>query len=232
MDVAVLIPCYNEEKTIAAVIEDFHEYLPDAKIYVYDNNCTDRTMDIVSRYDYCVPGICRKQGKGATVRKMFKEIDADVYLMVDGDTTYPAKYAPRLVRAIAEDRCDMILGDRLSANYYKDNDRSFHGIGNWLVKFLVNHLYHGNIPDIMTGYRAFNRDFVKSVNIKSDGFQIETELTIFALKSKRRVRSVRIKYGSRPAGSVSKISTISDGIKIITYILKSKFLPKSLDKSR
>jgi glycosyltransferase involved in cell wall biosynthesis len=110
MNIAVLIPCYNEEKTIATVIEDFHKYLPNAKIYVYDNNCTDRTMDIVSKYDYCIPGICRKQGKGATVRKMFKEIDADVYLMVDGDTTYPAKYAPRLVRAIAEDRCDMILG--------------------------------------------------------------------------------------------------------------------------
>lgn len=226
MDVAVLIPCYNEEKTIAAVIEDFHKYLPDATIYVYDNNCTDDTMSIVSKYDCCVAGSCKIQGKGATVRKMFKEIDADVYLMVDGDTTYPAKYANKLVREIAERHVDMALGDRLSSNYYIDNDRNLHGLGNWLVKFLVNLFYRAKVPDIMTGYRAFSKNFVKAIDIESDGFQIETEMTIFALKNHYKISSVRIRYGTRPEGSVSKISTISDGMKIIKYILRSKFFPK------
>lgn len=223
MNIAVLIPCYNEEKTIAAVIEDFHKYLPDAKIYVYNNNCTDDTMEIVARYDYCVPGFCGEQGKGATVRKMFKEIDADVYVIADGDTTYPAKYANKLIHEVVVKKCDMVLGERLSSNYYADNDRRFHGIGNKLVKFLVNFLYHGHVPDIMTGYRAFSRRFVKDIDLKSDGFEVETEMTIFALKHNYKISSMRIKYGSRPDGSVSKINTVADGMKIISYIIKSKF---------
>ena len=223
MDIAVLIPCYNEEKTIAATVEDFHKYLPSAKIYVYDNNSTDRSMEIVSEYDYCVCGSCSVQGKGAVVRKMFKEIDADVYVMADGDTTYPAEYAKRLVYKVTHKNCDMVLGDRLSSNYYSDNDRQFHGFGNWLVKFLVNLFYHSDIPDIMTGYRAFSKQFVKSVEITNDGFQVETEMTIYALKHHYKIGSVPIKYGTRPDGSSSKLHTVSDGFKVLSFIFLSKF---------
>lgn len=226
MDIAVLIPCYNEEATIAAVIEDFHKVLPEAVIYVYDNNCTDRTAEIASYYEYCRVGDCKIQGKGATVKKMFREVDADVYLMVDGDTTYPASDARKLLGGVMYGNFDMVLGDRLSSNYYKNNKRRFHGFGNWLVKFLTNLFYHGHVSDIMTGYRAFSKRFVKSIDIKSEGFEIETEMTVFALKHRCKIGSVPIKYGDRPDGSKSKLNTLSDGRKVVWFLIKSKFFSK------
>lgn len=226
MNVAILIPCYNEEATIAAVIEDFHKVLPRAVIYVYDNNCTDRTAEIASQYEYCIVRKCHVQGKGATVKKMFHDIDADVYLMVDGDMTYPAVSARKLVGGVGLKNYDMVLGDRLSSNYYTTNKRPFHNLGNWLVKFLVNLLYHGHVTDIMTGYRAFSKRFVKSIDIQSAGFEIETEMTIFALKNKYKIGSVPIEYKDRPDGSESKLNTFSDGRKVVWFLLRSKFFSK------
>lgn len=222
-NVAVLIPCYNEGLTIGSVIEDFKECLPDSVIYVYDNNSTDDTYNIASSYDNVVVRKSPIQGKGAVVRQMFSEVDADVYLMVDGDATYPAKFAEILINGVDEG-FDMMLGDRLSSNYFEDNKRPFHGFGNWLVRFLVNKLYDGDIVDIMTGYRAFNKDFVKSINVISDGFEIETEMSIFALKHKYKVGSVPIEYKDRPDGSVSKLSTYSDGMKVLKTIFKMRHI--------
>ena len=214
-----MIPCYNEALTIGLVIEDFKKCLPNATIYVYDNNSTDETASIASGYDDVIVRKAPIQGKGAVVKQMFKEIDADIYLIVDGDATYPAKYASQLIAGV-DNGCDMMLGDRLSSNYFEDNKRPFHGIGNWLVRYLVNKLYHGNIVDIMTGYRAFSKHFVKNVQLISDGFEVETEMSIYALKNKCKIDSISIDYKDRPDGSVSKLNTFSDGFKVIRTIFK------------
>lgn len=218
--IAVLIPCYNEEKTICSVIRDFRKELPNADIYVYDNNSTDRTAKI-ARASGAIVRRAPIQGKGAVVKQMFNEIDADIYIMVDGDATYPAKYVHAMIARLKNN--DMVLGDRLHGNYYADNKRPFHGIGNFVVRFLVNLLYHGDIADIMTGYRAFSRNFVKNVELKSNGFEIETEMSIWALKHKCRIGAVIITYLDRPDGSESKLNTFSDGLKVIRTIFKLKF---------
>ena len=220
-NIAVLVPCYNEGLTIGKVIEDFKQHLPGSTIYVYDNNSTDNTYAVASNYEGVELRKAPIQGKGAVVRQMFDEVEADVYLMVDGDATYPAEFAKSLINGI-NDGYDMMLGDRLSSNYFEDNKRPFHGFGNWLVRFLVNKLYHGDIVDIMTGYRAFTRDFVKSINIVSNGFEIETEMSIFALKNNYKVGSIPIDYKDRPDGSVSKLSTFSDGRKVLKTIFKMR----------
>lgn len=221
--IAVLIPCYNEAITIGQVIEDFKKHLPDADIYVYDNNSTDDTSRVASGYEGVV--VCKApiQGKGAVVKQMFKEVNADVYLMVDGDATYPAEFASVLIKGIDEGY-DMMLGDRLSSNYFNDNKRPFHGFGNWLVRFLVNKLYKGDIVDIMTGYRAFTKDFVKQVKLISDGFEVETEMSIYALRHNCKIGSVPIIYKDRPDGSESKLRTFSDGRKVIHTIFKMRHI--------
>lgn len=218
-NIAILIPCYNEAPTINFVIEDFKKYLPEATIYIYDNNSTDETVAIASSHNDVIVRKAPVQGKGAVVKQMFKEIDADIYIMVDGDATYPAEFSRQLVDGIKSGK-DMMLGDRLSSNYFVDNNRLFHGFGNWLVRFLVNKLYHGDIIDIMTGYRAFSRNFVKSVPLIANGFEVETEMSIYALKSNCDIGSVPIVYKERPDGSVSKLNTFVDGFKVISTIFK------------
>ncbi len=223
-NIAILIPCYNEEKTIGAVIEDFMQYLPTAKIYVYDNNSTDKTWDVAESYilkgNVAVVS-APVQGKGHVVKQMFNEIDADIYLMVDGDNTYAAKDAMDLIAAIRKG-ADMAIGDRLSSTYFMTDVRQFHGMGNKLVRWCVNTMYKGNVSDIMTGYRAFNKKFVKSIRIESPGFEIETEMTIFALKNGYKITSVPVSYCDRPEGSVSKLNTIPDGIKVLETILRMR----------
>lgn len=217
--VAVLIPCYNESKTIGKVIKDFREILPDAIIYVYDNNSTDGTADIakklgaVVRYEF-------QQGKGNVIRRMFREIDAKVYIMVDGDDTYSASTAPQMVRLIDEYKSDMVIGDRLSSTYFIENKRLFHNFGNNLVRRSINHLFKTSIKDIMTGYRAFSYEFVKTFPVLSKGFEIETEMTIFAIDKNMKVDNIIIEYKDRPEGSESKLDTFSDGIKVIYTIIK------------
>lgn len=221
--IAVLIPCYNEEKTIAKVIMDFMEVLPNAIIYVYDNNSTDNTAKIAgSISDNVIVRKEKKQGKGNVIRSMFQQIEADCYIMVDGDDTYEANHSPEMAKLVLENNVDMVIGDRLSSTYFSENKRRFHNFGNVLVKKLINLLFHGNITDIMTGYRAMSYNFVKSIPIYSNGFEIETEMTIFALKKHFKIASIPIQYRDRPEGSVSKLNTISDGCKI----LKTIFLPR------
>lgn len=216
--VAVLIPCYNEELTIGKVIEDFQKHLPYATIYVYDNNSSDNTAMIASSYSQVVVRQSPIQGKGAVIRHMLHEIDADVYLMVDGDATYSANFAEEIVSGVASGEFDMVLGDRLSGSYFKTNTRPMHGFGNKLVKYLVNKKFGGKLEDIMTGYRAFNKEIAKGFIPKNDGFEIETELSIYALVHKKRVGSVVVTYDDRPEGSKSKLHTVKDGIKVLRYI--------------
>lgn len=219
MTIAVLIPCYNEAKTIAKVVRDYRAALPEADIYVYDNNSTDHTDDIareagaIVRYEY-------RQGKGNVIRSMFREIDADCYLMIDGDDTYPAENAREMVNLVLERKVDMVVGDRLSATYYTENKRPFHNLGNWLVKGLVNTIFKGSVSDIMTGYRAFSYQFVKSFPVLSKGFEIETEMTIHALDKNLSVQSVQVEYRDRPADSPSKLNTYSDGMKVLRTIVR------------
>ena len=216
--IAVLIPCYNESKTVKKVVEDFRRALPEAVIYVYDNNSTDGTADLareagaVVRYEY-------QQGKGNVIRRMFREIDAEVYVMADGDDTYPAEAAPEMVRKVLEENSDMVVGDRLSSTYYTENKRPFHNFGNSLVKNCINHFFHTNIQDIMTGYRAFSYSFVKTFPVLSRGFEIETEMSIHAADKHMQVDNVVIEYRDRPEGSESKLNTFSDGFKVLTRIL-------------
>lgn len=216
---AVLIPCYNEEKTIKKVIRDFKESLPDAVIYVYDNNSQDNTAAIaqqegaVVRREY-------KQGKGNVIRRMFREIDAEVYIMVDGDNTYPACRAAEMAGLVREQHSDMVIGDRLSSTYFTENKRPFHNFGNNLVRKSINYLFHSSIKDIMTGYRAFSYQFVKSFPVLSEGFEIETEMTIFAVDRNMNVDNVVVEYQDRPEGSESKLNTFSDGIKVIATIVR------------
>lgn len=218
--IAILIPCYNESLTIKKVINDFQRELPEADIYVYDNNSTDNTYEIALNEGAIVKKEPR-QGKGNVIRQMFFDIEADYYLMVDGDDTYPAEYAQELITALREERADMVIGDRLSnGTYFNENKRAFHDFGNNLVKNSINRLYQANIKDVMTGYRGFNRMFVKSFPVMSSGFQIETEFTIHALDKRFKLVEIPIDYRDRPEGSESKLDTYSDGMKVLLTILK------------
>ena len=213
----ILIPCYNEEKTIEKVVKDWKKELPDAVVYVYDNNSTDRTVELakkagaVVRYEY-------SQGKGNVIRRMFREINAECYIMVDGDDTYPAEYGKHMAELVLYKNVDMVIGDRLSSTYFEENKRPFHNFGNSLVRETINRLFHTNIRDIMTGYRAFSYLFVKSFPVLSKGFEIETEMTIHAVEKNMCIENVIIEYRDRPEGSESKLNTYSDGIKVLKTI--------------
>jgi glycosyltransferase involved in cell wall biosynthesis len=217
--IAVLIPCFNEAETIGKVVRDYRAALPNADIYVFDNNSTDKTGELaekagaVVRHEY-------RQGKGNVIRSMFREVNADCYLMTDGDDTYPAENAPELVRMILEKKADMVNGDRLSSTYFQENKRPFHNLGNRMVRGLINRIFGTNVRDIMTGYRAFSPDFVKNFPILSHGFEIETEMTIFAVERNFVIREIPVAYRDRPSGSVSKLNTCSDGLKVLRTILR------------
>lgn len=215
--IAVLIPCYNEATTIAKVVKDYREALPDAEIYVYDNNSTDDSAALAKKAGAIVRYESR-QGKGNVIRSMFRQVDADCYLMVDADDTYPADQAVELCQPILDDSADMVVGDRLSSTYFNENKRPFHNFGNRLVRLLINKLFHNNIKDIMTGYRTFSRDFVKSYPVLSKGFEIETEMTIHAVDKNFRIVEIPVSYKDRPAGSVSKLNTYSDGLRVCKTI--------------
>ncbi len=217
--IAVLIPCYNESKTIGKVVEDFKRVLPQAVIYVYDNNSKDGTDEIARRagalvrYEY-------QQGKGNVIRRMFRDIDAECYIMVDGDDTYPAEAAGEMADKVLNRNADMVVGDRLSSTYFEENKRPFHNFGNSIVRSSINRLFHTNIKDIMTGYRAFSYQFVKTFPVLSKGFEIETEMSIHASDKNMFVENVVIDYRDRPEGSESKLNTYSDGIKVIMTIAR------------
>lgn len=216
-NIVVLIPCYNESKTVGKVVTDFRRVLPEATIYVYDNNSSDHTDELakkagaVVRYEY-------QQGKGNVVRRMFQDIDAKCYILVDGDDTYPAESAPEMVKRVLEHNVDMVVGDRLSSTYFTENKRPFHNFGNSLVRASINHMFHSNVRDIMTGYRAFSYRFVKSFPVVSKGFEIETEMTIHSVDKNMYLENQIITYRDRPEGSESKLNTISDGAKVIKTI--------------
>lgn len=215
--IAVLIPCYNEAKTIEKVVKDYKKALPDAEIYVYDNNSTDGTdkkakkAGAIVKYEY-------KQGKGNVIRSMFQDIDADCYLMIDGDDTYPSENAREMCDLVLEGKADMVIGDRLSSTYFEENKRPFHNLGNKLVRWLINTIFKNKIKDIMTGYRAFSYDFVKTFPILSKGFEIETEMTIHALDKNFMLKEIPVEYRDRPEGSESKLNTFSDGFKVLKTI--------------
>ena len=217
--IAVLIPCYNEAKTISKVVADWKRELPEATIYVYDNNSTDGTGKLaldagaIVRQEY-------SQGKGNVIRRMFREIDAECYIMVDGDDTYPAEYGKQMAQLVLSKHVDMVVGDRLSSTYFEENKRLFHNLGNSLVRFSINHLFKSNIRDIMTGYRAFSYLFVKSFPVLSKGFEIETEMSIHAVHKNMSIGNLVIEYRDRPDGSESKLNTYSDGIKVLFTIMK------------
>lgn len=215
--IAVLIPCYNESKTIEKVVKDYKNALPEAEIYVYDNNSNDKTDEIarnagaIVKYEY-------KQGKGNVIRSMFRDIDADCYLMIDGDDTYPSEFARKMCDYVLQGKADMVIGDRLSSTYFAENKRPFHNFGNRIVRFLINKLFKNSIKDIMTGYRAFSYDFVKGFPVLSKGFEIETEMTIHAVDKNFKLIEIPVTYRDRPIGSVSKLNTYKDGIKVLKTI--------------
>lgn len=215
--VAVLIPCYNESKTIEKVVVDWKRELPDAVVYVFDNNSTDGTDEVARKAGACVK-YEYQQGKGNVIRRMFREIDAECYVLVDGDDTYPAEFGSQMVQLVLDKKIDMVVGDRLSSTYSEQNKRLFHNFGNNLVRGTINHLFRSNINDIMTGYRAFSFQFVKSFPVLSKGFEIETEMTIHAVEKNMAVGNVIIDYRDRPEGSVSKLNTYYDGIKVFKTI--------------
>lgn len=217
--IAVLIPCYNEAQTIQAVIDDFKQELPEGIIYVYDNNSTDDTYEIAKAAGVKVKRESR-QGKGNVVRTMFREIEAECYLLVDGDDTYPAKDARNLCREVLENGSDMVIGDRLSSTYFSENKRLFHNSGNVVVRNLINYFFNGNIKDILTGYRALSPLFAKSMPVLSKGFEIETEMNIHALDKNFVIKNVEVDYRDRPEGSDSKLNTISDGLRVIKTIFQ------------
>lgn len=217
--IAVLIPCYNESKTVAKVVKDYKKMLPEADIYVYDNNSTDDT-DKIAKKAGAIVRYERRQGKGNVIRTMFKEIEADCYLMIDGDDTYPAEHAREMVDLVLDDKVDMVIGDRLSSTYFEENKRPFHNFGNKLVRGLINLLFKSNVRDIMTGYRAFSYDFVKTFPVLSKGFEIETEMTIHALDKNFYLKEIPVQYRDRPKGSESKLNTYSDGIKVLKTIAR------------
>ena len=216
--IAVLIPCYNESKTIKKVIEDFKRELPEATIYVYDNNSSDNTAEIAKKAGAIVRTE-RKQGKGNVIRTMFREIDAECYIMTDGDDTYPAEDAKKMCKEILENNVDMVIGDRLSSTYFEENKRPFHNIGNVIVRLLINMIYKSKIRDVMTGYRAFSYRFVKTFPVLSKGFEIETEMTIHSLDKNLNLENVTIEYRDRPEGSSSKLNTYVDGAKVKKTII-------------
>ncbi|MBR3248596.1 glycosyltransferase [Candidatus Saccharibacteria bacterium] len=218
-EIAVLIPCYNESKTIEKVVKEYKKALPEAKIYVYDNNSTDGTGEIAKKAGAIVKAEHR-QGKGNVVRSMFRDIEADCYLMIDGDGTYPADVARKMCDMVLDGGVDMVVGDRLSSTYFKENKRPFHNVGNRTVRFLINMIFRSHIKDIMTGYRAFSRDFVKTYPVLSKGFEIETEMTIHALDKNFYIEEIPVNYKDREEGSESKLNTVSDGIKVITTIAR------------
>lgn len=218
LSIAVLLPCYNEEVTIGKVVRDFKAALPDATVYVYDNNSTDRTAEIAAAEGAIVRKEPR-QGKGNVIRAMFEDIDADVYVMADGDDTYPADAAPAMVAKVLEGY-DMVIGDRLSSTYFQENKRPFHNFGNRLVRGSINHLFRAHVTDIMTGYRAFSFTFVKTYPVLSRGFEVETEMTIHSLNNNLRLYEMPIQYRDRPEGSVSKLDTVGDGIRVMSTIFR------------
>ena len=215
--IAVLIPCYNESKTIEKVVKDHNEVLPGASIYVYDNNSKDNTDKIAKKagaivcYEY-------SQGKGNVIRTMFREVNADCYLMIDGDDTYPKENAREMCDLVLNKKADMVIGDRLSSTYFTENKRPFHNFGNKIVRLLINKLFKSNVKDIMTGYRAFSYDFVKMFPLLSKGFEVETEMTIFALDRNFKLVEIPVTYRDRPEGSFSKLNTVSDGLKVLKTI--------------
>ena len=217
--IAVLIPCYNEEKTIAKVVRDAKAALPEAVVYVYDNNSSDRTVELaeaegaVVRHEYM-------QGKGNVIRRMFREVEAECYIMVDGDDTYPMEYAAGMVDKVLNRNADMVVGDRLSSTYFTENKRPFHNFGNTIVRSSINRLFNCEIKDIMTGYRAFSYGFVKTCPVLSTGFEIETKMTIHAVYNNMQIENVIVDYRDRPEGSESKLNTFSDGFKVIRTIVK------------
>ncbi len=217
--IAVLIPCYNESRTIQKVVEDFKRVLPEAVVYVYDNNSTDGTDAIarragaIVRYEY-------KQGKGNVIRRMFRDVEAECYIIIDGDDTYPVEAAPELIRPVFEKNADMVVGDRLSSTYFTENKRAFHNFGNSLVRRSINRLFDADIKDILTGYRAFSYLFVKSFPVLSKGFEIETEMSIHAADKNMQLENVIIEYRDRPEGSVSKLNTFSDGFRVLCTIAR------------
>lgn len=216
--VAVIIPCYNEAVTIGKVVDDFRRVLPEAAVYVYDNNSSDGTGDIARAHGATVK-VERRQGKGNVVRQMMRDIDAEAYLMVDGDDTYPAESARSLCAPILAGEADMVVGDRLSnGTYAQQNARAFHGFGNDLVRAMIRWIYGYGFEDVMTGYRAMSRPFVKTFPVLSEGFQIETELSIHAVDRRWRIADVPVEYRNRPEGSVSKLNTVRDGLKVIAMI--------------
>lgn len=219
MKIAVLIPCYNEALTIRKVVEDFRAALPEADVYVYDNNSRDGT-DGIAREAGAIVRYERRQGKGNVIRTMFREIDADAYLMTDGDDTYPAESARAMVDLVLAQKVDMVVGDRLSSTYFTENKRPFHNMGNRLVRLLVNRIFHGSITDLMTGYRAFSYTFVKSFPVLSKGFEIETEMSIHALDKNLAIQNVPVGYRDRPADSVSKLNTYSDGFRVLRTVAR------------
>ena len=217
--IAVLIPCYNEEKTITKVVTDARNALPEATVYVYDNNSTDNSAKLALE----AGAVVRKeplQGKGNVIRRMFREIEAECYIMLDGDDTYPIENAPEMARLVLEDKADMVVGDRLSSTYFTENKRPFHNFGNSLVRFAINKIFDCSIKDIMTGYRAFGYGFVKTFPVLSKGFEIETEMTIHAVNNNMYIENVVVEYRDRPEGSESKLSTYSDGTRVLWTILK------------
>ena len=215
--IALLIPCYNEEKTIGKVIADAKKYIPEAVIYVYDNNSTDRTAEIAEKAGAVVRPEYQ-QGKGNVIRRMFREIEAECYIMTDGDDTYPLEYARRMAEKVLEKQVDMVVGDRLSSTYFTENKRPFHNMGNSLVRMAINRIFACDIKDIMTGYRAFSYSFAKTFPILSRGFEIETEMTIHAVNNNMAIDNVVVEYRDRPEGSVSKLNTYSDGLKVLGTI--------------
>ena len=217
--IAVLIPCYNEAKTIGKVVEDFKKNLPSAKVYVYDNNSTDKTAEIAKKAGAIVRN-AYQQGKGNVIRKMFREVNAESYIMVDGYDTYSAKDAQKMVDLVLKKDVDMVVGDRLSSSYYKENKRPFHNIGNSVVKWSINILFKNDIKDIMTGYRAFSYEFVKTFPVLSKGFEIETEMSIHAIDKNMSIDNVVVGYKDRPDGSESKLNTYSDGAKVLFTIVR------------
>lgn len=216
-EIAVLIPCYNEALTIGKVVSDFRTSVPEAKIYVYDNNSTDGTAAIakdagaIVRHEY-------QQGKGNVVRRMFQDVDAECYILVDGDDTYPAEAAPDMAKSVIDRHTDMVVGDRLSSTYFTENKRPFHNFGNSLTRASINCIFKSDIKDIMTGYRAFSYRFVKTFPVLSKGFEIETEMTIHAISMNMAIDNYVIEYRDRPEGSISKLNTVSDGIKVLMLI--------------
>lgn len=216
--IAVLVPCYNECLTIEKVVRDFKKFMPEADVYVYDNNSTDGTAEIAQKAGAIVKKEVR-QGKGNVVRAMFRDIEAECYIMVDGDHTYPAENAPNFAHLVLDEGYDMVIGDRLSSTYFTENKRPFHNGGNILVKNAINYLFKSDVKDILTGYRAFSRTFVKCCPVLSSGFEVETEITLHALDKNAKIIAVPVNYIDRPEGSQSKLSTVTDGVKVIFKLI-------------